>query len=361
MKKVLVLCAGVGLAVACAGTSDRVGTTREAIITPNSLNFEITSSSMPDRHELSTAFLNGPWGTPAPLVGHGRWVTVWNKPWTPADYGPCGFGYAYSPDGRAQNYWQPTECTGGGGASGYLQFGDPGPSPHTNLNFGGYLGDIAVAPLLGHDALGNDLSNGGRRSILVQIAKNDPASNLIRDDVVALLGDFDSSENLVWSHPAYVDTGPFSVPPKIDSGGTADIPHVATTPVAPNHTFASWETVQVSNNKAWLRQVGYEGYEASGSFCNGSGICTTALATPQQIPTAVGQDRRRPNISVGKLADANGIPLPCTSVYIENHENVTSRWEHDRRDAAKAAKGKAGSTKALGGGTDDAPHDAPHA
>jgi len=295
----------IALAAACSSADEHIGSSRSAVITPNSLNYQITSSSLPNRHELSTTFLNGPWGAPAPSAGHGRWITVWNTGTLFGSFGPCSFGYAYSPDGRGQNIWQPSECTG------YLQWNDPGVSPHNNLPFGGYLGDIAVAPLLGQDALGQDLSNGGKRSILVQIAKNDPNSNVIADDVVALLGDFDANDTLFWRNPAYVDTGPFSMPPSmIDSGGRADIPHVATNPVTPFHTFATWEATNLPI-KTWLRQVGYE---ANGNFCNGSGVCGTAAATPIQIPTAPDMhDRRRPSISIGKLADTNGNPLPCTS------------------------------------------------
>jgi hypothetical protein len=59
------------------------------------------------------------------------------------------------------------------------------------------------------------------------------------------------------------------------------------------------------------------------------GICNTMIATPQQIPTSPGQDRRRPNISVGKLADANGVPLPCTSggeaVFVVSVNDIQAR------------------------------------
>lgn len=260
-------------ASACSQGAETTGRTHSALVTPTPQNFQL-SGVYENRHELTTVFLNGPWGPPQGL-GHGRWLVAWNASNQPVH---IGVGWSYSNDAMGDLWVYPQELLAP------LDWGDPGPSPYNGGAFDGYLGDVALAPIT-HP----EFSNGGRRAILVNIAANAPS---FRDDVVAVLADFDSADNIVWTHPSYVTTSA--------TGGRADIPHVASNPVSPYHTFASWEDVAVGSSTSWLRRIGYD---AGSTFC-GSGTCAAAT----QIPSGPGTtSRKRPNIALGRT------PQPCLS------------------------------------------------
>lgn len=292
-----ILVAGLGLAGSygsgCSNSAPDVGSIRtgsaSASLVPAPTNFRISSSTAgATRHELSTTFVSGAWqGAASPPPGtleHGRWINVWYAGDHPT---ALAVGWAPSNDGRG-DLWTPHEM------QVISDFGTPaGGAPHNNYTFNGWRGDPAIANVTNPEFNNMD---GGQRAIIVEIAQTAQGADIRRDEVVAAIT---SDGGDTFGHAAYVTTGPFGSPPSmIDSGGFADIPHIATNQVAPFNTWVTWETNPgLPNGATWLRRIQYDrNFNFSGN-------------DPIVVPLAGGTFRRRPNVAVGTWTSV----AACTS------------------------------------------------
>lgn len=96
-------------------------------------NYGVTNSTLPNRHEITTAFLT--LGQPSADTS-GHWLTVWNGESNQF----ARIGWNSTTDGLGNQWQTPQE------AMSSLQFGNPGTSPYNNNVFNAYFGDLVWRP-----------------------------------------------------------------------------------------------------------------------------------------------------------------------------------------------------------------------